>query len=621
MTDPARPATDRSRPARSAFLAVGLAVLVALILAGFAAQRYAQSVFLREAERRGASTLRLAAGTLQGRLERFERLPPLIAENPIIRRLAVTPQAPGVVDDANVYLRGLARQLDASDIYFMDIGGTTRAASNFDTETSFIGGNFSFRPYFTDAVAKGEGRFFALGTTSLKRGYYFATPVPGAGGILGVVVLKIDLDAIEGTWRGGDEEVVVTDPEGVVFLSSREDWLFHSLGAQGPEERARTLETRRYADRQIVAVPYESSHRPGGADRVTIGAPGEARSYLILREPVVGAGWDVAVLLPTLPAERQAMTVALAVMLALGLCTTAATLILQRRARLRERLVMQQAAQVELERRVAERTAELALLAQTLEGEVTERRAAEEDLRQAQADLIQAGKLAALGQMSAALSHEFNQPLAATRNFADNALVLMSRGRAEEARGNIERILKLIDRMAAISRNLRNFARKPGQKLRPVDLASVVAAAAEIAEFRLKAAGAELVRDIPDGLPLVMGGEVRLQQVLVNLITNAADAVEGAADRRILLAAEQRGEAVRLMVRDRGPGVALGLTERIFDPFFSTKEVGKGLGLGLSTSYNIVKDFGGSLKVEPAPGGGALFSIELRTAAEGAEAA
>jgi two-component system C4-dicarboxylate transport sensor histidine kinase DctB len=613
--DPAPQAARR--PGRRA-LPVAL-VLLALALAGVAAERQARAAFLAEAARAGAATLRLAVATLQGQLDRFERLPPLVAENGLIRRLAEAPDEPAHVAAANLYLRDLARQLAATDIYFMDARGLTRAASNFDTETSFVGGNFAFRPYFTEAMAAGAGRYFALGTTSLKRGYYFGAPVRGPGGPLGVVVFKIDLDEIESSWQGGDYEVLVADPDGIVFLSSRADWRFRALRPLDPARLERLRETRRYVDRPLDPLPFSE----GGTDppRLTLAAAEGSRSFLALTEPMPAAGWEVTVLLPTLPVERQALTVALAVVLALGLGTMAVAVVLLRRARLRERLVLQQAAQAELEHRVAERTAELSALATRLEGEVAERRAAEEHLRQAQAGLVQAGKMAALGQMSAALSHEFNQPLAATRNFADNALVLLDRGRADEARGNIARILGMIDRMTAISRTLRSFARKPGQKLAAVDLAEAVAGATEIAGLALRTAGAELVVALPPGLPPVVAGPVRLQQVLVNLLTNAADAVEGAADRRIHLDAVATEGGVRITVRDHGPGVAPALAERIFDPFFSTKEVGKGLGLGLSISYNIVKDFGGTLSVAPAEGGGAVFTVDLRAAEAGSEAA
>lgn len=618
-TPPRIPAPEAPSPAprargRRRWLSLAALLLAVLLLAGFVGQRHAAGLFLDDTARRGDTTLRLAVATLRGQLQRYERLPRLIAEQELIRDLAAAPGDAALADEVNLYLRDLAQMLSVSDVYLMDMNGLTVAASNFDTATSFVGGNFSFRPYFYDAASGGEGRFFALGTTSLKRGYYFGAPVRVGGTIRGVIVFKVDLDAIEDTWRGGDDEIIVTDPEGIVFLSSRAGWLFSALEPLTDLRRARTLATRRYAGETIGTLPLTLTPRTEGQQLVSLDDPAGSRRFLMVSEPMPEAEWVVSVLLDTGPAERQARTVAVAIALALGLGSMALAAVLQRRARLRERMQMQRAAQAELERRVAERTAELASVNRRLEDEVAERRAKESALRQAQADLVQAGKMAALGQMSAALSHEFNQPLGAARTYADNALLLMDRDRLPEARGNIARILDLIDRMTAISRHLRSFARKPGQKLGPVDLPEVVAAAQEIAGLRLRAAQVDLTVDIPPDLPQVIAGPVRLQQVLVNLLTNAADAVEGQDDRRLLLRAEPGGQGVRITLRDHGPGVPAGLTERIFDPFFSTKGVGKGLGLGLSISYNIVKDFGGGLHVSAPEGGGALFTIDLRAA-------
>jgi two-component system C4-dicarboxylate transport sensor histidine kinase DctB len=313
------------------------------------------------------------------------------------------------------------------------------------------------------------------------------------------------------------------------------------------------------------------------------------------------------VLLEAAPIRAQARLVVLAASLFLLVGLLLAWTVLQRRATLAERLALQKAAQADLERQVAERTADLTR--------------ANDDLHRMQADLVQAGKLAALGRMSAALSHEINQPLAAARNYADNAGLLIDRGELPRARENIGQILGLIDRMAAIARHLRSVARKPNEPLKVVDLAAAVREALTIAQGRLAAAGAEVTLDLPAGLPMVQGGPVRLQQVIVNVLSNAADAVEGTADRRITLSGRMQGDDVTLSVRDRGPGVPPAIADRIFDPFFTTKQVGSGLGLGLSISYNIMQDFQGDLRVANHPEGGAVFTLVMRRASPGAMAA
>jgi two-component system C4-dicarboxylate transport sensor histidine kinase DctB len=354
---------------------------------------------------------------------------------------------------------------------------------------------------------------------------------------------------------------------------------------------------------------------------MSIRSNGVSREYLRLSQYMPEADWTVNVLLDTASVRAQARTTLIAVVLFICLGGLGGAVLWQRRSRVVERLRLQEETQNELERRVDERTAALARVNEQIELEVSERRLTEQELRKTQADLIQAGKLAGLGQMSAALSHEFNQPLAAAKTYADSAALLMDRGRMPEAQDNIRRISSLIDRMASISRHLRNFARKPNEKLGPVLLSAVIADTLEIVTPRLKAANAELVLQLEEDGLAVQAGPVRLQQVLVNIIGNAADAVEGLDDRQILLSVGRENGRIVITIRDHGPGVSAAIAERIFDPFFTTKGVGKGLGLGLSISYNIIKDFGGDLSVTNHVEGGAVFRLVLDPAGVAREAA
>lgn len=591
-----------------------LAVLLALGAARFAYDRALQAQFA-ELNERGSSTLTLAASSLSGLLSRFERLPGLLAEQPPLHALLRHPDDPAYVDAANRHLRDNAERSGASVIYVMNSDGVTLASSNHDQPTSFIGGNFSFRPYFQEAMAGGLGRFYALGTTSNKRGYYFGAPVDIGRERLGVVVIKIDLDQIERAWAYDDLRIIVTDTEGIVFLSYRSDWLFHTFGTLDPALLARTRETRRYADAEIGEIDHSRDMVPGGHMVLRTEAfDGGREEFMALSTYMPRAGWTMQVLLPTAGAYQQALTLVSTGGLALGLLGLAAFSLWQRRRQLSERLAVQQAAAAELEARVAQRTSELEQANIALRDEVAERRMAEDRLRQTQAELVQAGKLAALGQMSAALSHEFNQPLAAARNYAENAAAYLDRNRIEDVRDTIGQVLGMIDRMTRISRHLRNFARKPNEQLRPVSLTEAVNGARDVLAWRLDKAGITLDIDLGDPVPVVTGGLVRLQQVLVNLLSNAIDAIEGSENRLLHLRAARLGDLVEITLRDHGPGVPDALQGRIFDPFFSTKEVGKGLGLGLSITYNIVRDFGGSLSVVNHPKGGAVFTLVLHAA-------
>ena len=576
--------------------------------------------YMDDASLQAGTTLRLAVAALGGHLSRYEPLPALIADHDDIEALLQSPSDPGLRRTANQYLKEINGLLESSDIYVMTPDGNTVAASNYEVPGTFVGQNFDYRPYFKEAIAGRQARFYALGTTSLKRGYYFSSPVEAGGAILGVIVFKVDIDTIEASWRGGEYEIFVADPEGIIFMTGNEAWLYNGILPLDAPRLARTQASRRYAEAELKPLPVSESVYHG-QHLMRIASTGSTREYLQLSQYMPEADWTVNVLLDTASVRAQARTTLIAILLFICLAGLGLAVLWQRRARVVERLRLQEEARNELERRVEERTADLARVNEQIELEVAERRLTEQELRKTQADLIQAGKLAGLGQMSAALSHEFNQPLAAAKTYADSAALLIDRGRVPEAQDNVRRISALIDRMASISRHLRNFARKPNEKLGAVPLSEVIADTMEIVTPRLKAAAADLEVTLEDEAFVVRAGPVRLQQVLVNIISNAADAVEGLDDRRIRLSARREDDRVVIEVRDPGPGVPAAIADRIFDPFFTTKGVGKGLGLGLSISYNIIKDFGGSLSVTNHAEGGAVFRIVLDVASHAREAA
>ncbi|MGQ3674044.1 sensor histidine kinase [Xanthobacter sp. TB0139] len=571
---------------------------------------------LEETAVRGENTLRLAVSGLRGELAQFERLPRFLAQQDILADAVRPGASEQVLSTANHYLQEVNALLGSSDLYVIRPDGHTVAASNYDLSTSFIGHNFTYRPYFTDALAGGEGRFFALGTTSRKRGFYFGAPILRQGRTLGVLVLKMDIDALEDSWRTAEYEIIVTDPEGIIFMASRQAWQFKTLAPLTDEMRARVSATRRYDMNPLPALPLTQDGIFESSPLLRLKLPQGSREFMMVSEAMPSAGWTVSMLMDTASAHTLARTGTLAALLAVALTTLGLAIVLQRRARLHERMEMQREAQMQLEKRVDERTQELAGLNTRLQAEVAERRATEMELRRTQSRLVQSGKLMALGQMSAALSHEFNQPLGALRNFADNALAYIDRGRFPEARDNISRILNLADRMKDISRTLRNFARKADQKLCTVTVQTVWAEALEVIAWRLRGTQVQ-IEDELGPVPLhVKADAVRLQQVLVNLVSNAIDVLGAHVAGRVRISAETRDGKVILRVADNGPGVPPGMRERIFDPFFTSKGVGRGLGLGLSISYNIIKDFGGELRVTETPGGGAMFEMELTQATQ-----
>jgi len=588
----------------------GLSLLVALVAAPVL-ERY----FEKQAGLDGKDTLQLTVAGLKGALQRYEPLPSLLAERPEIVELLRAPTDPKLLKEVNEDLRLAAFRLKASDVYVMDVSGLTLAASNYKKERSFVGRSFAYRPYFTQALEGGTGRFFALGTTSGERGYFFAAPVEENERVIGVVAVKFTVDGFEEAWRNADHQIVVSDLKGVVFMASRADWHFRTL-----RPLTRTVEAEIRANRQYPPDEFqllENAIEPLDDDfsLITIEEDGTRTRYISTSILISDAGWNVKILVPTTRARTQTIAALLILVLGVMLIGLAVAFYVQRRARLLERLEAQQLAQEELETRVAERTADLNRSNAQLLEEISERKAAETRLRKTQTELVQAGKLAALGQMSAALSHEFNQPLAAVKSYADNAVKLLEIGRTGETRENIGRISEMADRMASISKHLRNFARRPMEKVRPVPLVQIVNDAIALLQPRLRTTQARLDFTSPGHDIWVMGGHIRLQQVIVNLITNALDAMKDRPDGVVEVTIEERDSRCLLSVRDHGPGVPQEGLTKVFDPFFTTKQPGEGMGLGLSISFNIVKDFDGHLRVRNHAGGGAVFEVDLEKAA------
>jgi two-component system C4-dicarboxylate transport sensor histidine kinase DctB len=253
-------------------------------------------------------------------------------------------------------------------------------------------------------------------------------------------------------------------------------------------------------------------------------------------------------------------------------------------------------------------SAELRALNARLSREMAERERVQKNLAVAEQSLAQSSKLAALGEMSAAVSHELNQPLAAMKTYLAGARLLLNRNRPEEALSAFHRIDDLIERMGAITRQLKSYARKGQDDLTPVDMAEALASALSMMEPQLKARRVKIAKILPDDPVRVMGDRMRIEQVLVNLLRNALDATKSVAEPQIeiILAA---GETATLSVRDNGHGIEE--MEALFEPFYTTKSPGDGVGLGLAISSGIVNELGGRLTARNGENGGAVFEMQL----------
>ncbi len=439
-------------------------------------------------------------------------------------------------------------------IYLLDAGGTAIAASNWDLPDSFVGANYAFRSYFTEALRDGTALQFALGTVSHRPGLYLSHAVDRAG----VVVVKVEFDGLEAAWAEVPDQTWVTDGTGAVVISSDPGARFAPLPDPGP-------------GRLAVSLPA--------------GPP----------------GWTLTHAVPTAPALQQALAAGgiagtLLFMAALGLDR-----LLRARLRARARMEAEAASRAALEAAVAERTRDL-------QDEMEERRRAEQRLAGMQADLVQANKLATLGQVTAGLAHEVNQPLATIRLLAENALALMPKRGPKDVADNLASIVRMSERIGQITTELRGFARKATGEIRPVSLREVLEASVLLTASRRRAEGAEIaLPDIPE-TTLVRVEGVRLEQVLVNLIQNAQEALAGQPGARIAIGFHETPTTYELTVADNGPGLPPQIAAQLFTPFATSKP--GGLGLGLVIAQDILRDFGGSLTHEPGPQG-ATFRLSL----------
>ena len=567
--------------------------LAAVAALGFGVWRYGWLQALDQLAARAESDLALASDRLSTQLQGYQEIAVIIADHPELARID-DPEA------ASRLLLDVADKIGATNVIFAGIDGVVLASAQTPA-----GGNVSAEPAFQRALQGAIGAQHGL--RDGRRSRIVAAPAFAQDGkVRGALLVEVDLNKVEQAWRGDNPAVFFTDAGGEVLVTNRSELLFW----RRPEGQAGLV------PRDADAPPF-GARREGRHEIWTVGwGPYLPETGLHLSRALPVVGMTAEVLVDVAPARRLASLQAAAVVagcLAFGALLYLAT----------ERRRALASANRKLEARVAERTSDLSTANRQLRREVAERMEAEAALKKAQADLVQAGKLSALGQMSAGISHELNQPLMAIRSFAENGAEFLNRGRPEPAAENLSRISDMARRMGRIIRNLRAFARNEAEPVTRVDLVQVVTQAVELTEAQLRARDVTLDWEPPANPVPVCGGEVRLVQVLVNLITNAADAMAEQDDRRIRISLERVAGRLRLTVRDIGPGIED--PERLFEPFYTTKAVGsgEGMGLGLSISYGLVQSFGGEIRgvnMDDADGG-AAFMVDLDPWVEAEQAA
>ncbi|MCG7492667.1 ATP-binding protein [Thalassobius sp. Cn5-15] len=530
--------------------------------------------FTENTRNRAELRLALYSGNLLSELRRNAIVPQLLSRDPAL----IGALNSSDYSNSSQRLISFVEEIGAASLMLLDSDGRAVAA----TDRNRLGSQHRMSPYFVNAARASETLFTVLENETGGYSFVYSRRIEDLGQLLGVIMVEVDLHKFERAWAGISDAVLVTDSTGAIILATEPRWRGKTEGealVKAPAQSA--IQRALQATADWTALPADAY------------VQGQAVMRMESRIPF--RGWHIASF-TTYESVRDKVNGVLALEI-MGFAMLLALAFYALSRKTAGRMVLFQ-----------RESAELRQLNTQLQREIAERERVQQTLAVAEQTLAQSSKLAALGEMSAAVSHELNQPLAAMRTYLAGARLLLNRNRPDEALSSFQRIDDLIDRMGQITRQLKSYARKGGDHFTPVNMGDALASALSMMEPQLKNRKVQISRVIPDEPVHVMGDRVRVEQVMVNLLRNALDATQSVDEPQVdlILAA---GETVTLTVRDNGQGIED--LDALFEPFYTTKRPGDGVGLGLAISSGIVNDLGGRLLARNAEGGGAVFEMQL----------
>ncbi|WP_408636278.1 sensor histidine kinase [Primorskyibacter aestuariivivens] len=566
---------------------VRLALFALLVLAGVTiwfTNNLLTDRFTETTRNRAELRLALYSGNVLSELRRNSIVPQLLARDPAL----IGALNSGDFSQSTQRLISFVDEIGAASLILLDAGGRAVAA----TDRNILGATYRQEPFFIGALRSNATVFSSIPRESGGYRFTYSRRVESNNELIGVIVVEVDLQKFERAWAGIADAVLITDSAGTIILATEPRWRGLT------EEEALRRQPAEGAIERAIRVTADWTALPADAY-----LQGEAVLRMEGRIPF--RGWRIASFTPYASVRERVNGVLALEIMGFAILLALAFYFLNRKTALRMALFQRE-------------SAELRALNVRLQREIAERERVQETLAVAEQTLAQSSKLAALGEMSAAVSHELNQPLAAMKTYLAGARLLINRNRPDEALASFRRVDDLLDRMGAITRQLKSYARKGGESLSPVDMGEALGSALSMMEPQLKQRQIKLTRILPGEPVRVMGDRVRIEQVMVNLLRNALDATKGLRDPQVEVILSS-GETATLTVRDNGHGIED--LDALFEPFYTTKQPGEGVGLGLAISSGIVNDLGGRLTARNGEEGGAVFEMQLPILNETTEAA
>lgn len=548
--------------------------------------------------------LEMYKSTLYSTIDQYYILPYMLSMDNIIKQSMDQPDD-NVSESLNKHVEYFNTQLKTAAIFILNAQGKTIASSNWRQPGSYVGQDYSYRPYYKQAMMGLNGRFYGIGSTTNTPGFFLSTGIKREGKIVGVVVVKISLNDIENVWAEGPENIIVSDEHSIIFLSSKSQWRMRTLEPLPSQIKEKLQLTRQYSLSNILPADYY----PCFKFNEFIFLKEKANQFCLLPRfytqqiSIPEFNWKMTIIVPL---DNFYWTWAISLVITLILYLLVLVIIKYWRMRSHAQQLLTQANET-LEMQVKERTYALESMNQKLLQEMKERSQAEHIIQLTRSELAESNKLAALGQMATEIAHEQNQPLAAIHALTDNARTMLAKKMYSQTDQNLKYIISVVERMTQLISELKTFASRHRVPKGSADVIKVMYSAVALLNHSMEKNNLERRIKAPSS-PLFVGcDELGLEQIFSNLITNALDAMEDQQRKRLDISIYKEDHKVIITLKDNGCGFSPQIIERIFEAFFTTKR--RGIGLGLAIVSEIVRNSNGTIHASNHPEGGAMITL------------